>query len=278
MIIFPNAKINLGLNIVAKRADGYHDLETVFYPIPIHDRLEVTLSDKSFPSGKPYLLTTSGVQVDGDDEYNLVVRAYMRLRSEYTLPNVIIDLTKNIPTGAGMGGGSSDCAYMIRLLNTMCHIQMTPQQMEQTAAQLGADCAFFVQATPAYATGIGNVLSPVNLSLKGYKIVVVKPDIHVSTAEAFAHITPHYPVKHVFDIVKQPIETWKTELVNDFEDSIFANHPEIKEIKEKLYGQGAIYAVMSGSGSSVIGLFRDVNPKMEESFRGMFFRILEIDK
>lgn len=257
MINFPIAKINLGLNVVSKREDGYHNLETVFYPVPIKDALEVFPMEDGFPSDVRCDLKVTNLLIDGDEQKNLVVKAYNMMAQDYDLPRVHVHLYKQIPTQAGMGGGSSDCAYMIRLLNEMFSLGMSDDKMIGYAARLGADCAFFIKAQPAYAEGIGERLQPISIDLSGYKMLVVRPNIPVSTKEAFSLITPQKPMKNCLDIVRQPIETWKDELVNDFEHSVFALHPEIGKLKEIMYDQGAVYAAMSGSGSSVFGLFRD---------------------
>ena len=257
MINFPIAKINLGLNVVSKREDGYHNLETVFYPVPIKDALEVFPMEDGFPSDVRCDLKVTNLLIDGDEQKNLVVKAYNMMAQDYDLPRVHVHLYKQIPTQAGMGGGSSDCAYMIRLLNEMFSLGMSDDKMIGYAARLGADCAFFIKAQPAYAEGIGERLQPISIDLSGYKMLVVRPNISVSTKEAFSLITPQKPMKNCLDIVRQPIETWKDELVNDFEHSVFALHPEIGKLKEIMYDQGAVYAAMSGSGSSVFGLFRD---------------------
>ncbi|MGN1263773.1 MAG: 4-(cytidine 5'-diphospho)-2-C-methyl-D-erythritol kinase [Prevotella sp.] len=269
MITFPLAKINLGLNIVNKRKDGYHDLETVFYPIPIHDALEIHLMDKSFPSDVDCDLKTSNINIDGDEQKNLVVKAYNLLSSVYELPRIHAHLFKGIPTQAGMGGGSSDCAFMIRLLNDTFNLKMSEQEMISYAAQLGADCPFFIINKPAYAEGIGERLEPISLDLKGWYIAIVKPDIPVSTKEAFSLITPQRPNLNCKDIVKMPVENWRELLVNDFEHSVFSLHPEIGSIKERLYDLGAVYAAMSGSGSSVFGLFK-TETDISSHFNGMF--------
>ena len=266
MINFPIAKINLGLNVVSKRDDGYHNLETVFYPVPIKDALEVFPMEDGFPSDVRCDLKVTNLFIDGDEQKNLVVKAYNMIAQDYELPRVHVHLYKHIPTQAGMGGGSSDCAYMIRLLNEMFSLGMSDEKMIGYAARLGADCAFFIKAQPAYAEGIGEKLQPISIDLSGYKMLVVRPNIPVSTKEAFSLITPQVPKKNCLDIVRQPIETWKDELVNDFERSVFAIHPEIGRLKEMMYEQGAVYAAMSGSGSSVFGLFCD-NPD-EKSFVG----------
>ena len=266
MINFPIAKINLGLNVVSKRDDGYHNLETVFYPVPIKDALEVFPMEDGFPSDVRCDLKVTNLFIDGDEQKNLVVKAYNMIDQDYELPRVHVHLYKHIPTQAGMGGGSSNCAYMIRLLNEMFSLGMSDEKMIGYAARLGADCAFFIKAQPAYAEGIGEKLQPISIDLSGCKMLVVRPNIPVSTKEAFSLITPQVPKKNCLDIVRQPIETWKDELVNDFERSVFAIHPEIGRLKEMMYEQGAVYAAMSGSGSSVFGLFSDTPD--EKSFVG----------
>ena len=270
MITFPIAKINLGLNVVERRPDGYHNLETVFYPVPISDALEVTQMDPQFPSPFDCDLKVTNISIEGDEQRNLVVRAYQLLKQDFPqLPRVHAHLHKCIPTQAGMGGGSSDCAYMIRLLNEQFRLGLSDQQMMDYAARLGADCAFFILSRPAYAEGIGERLQPVELDLSSYHLAVVRPDIPVSTKEAFSLIRPHRPQKNCRDIVIQPVETWRTELVNDFEQSVFALHPEIGAVKDRLYELGAVYAAMSGSGSSLFGLFRE-DIKIGEHFPEMF--------
>ena len=253
MITFPNAKINLGLNIVEKRPDGYHNLETIFYPIPLQDALEIT----PWEGGeRKYKLAQSGIQIAGDDEHNLVVKAYKLLDSLYNLPPIEINLLKHIPSGAGLGGGSADAAFMLCMLNQHFQLNIPNEQLEVYAAQLGADCAFFVENKPTFAEGIGNIFSPIELSLKGYKLLLVKPDIFVSTRDAFAQIKPKRPTISLKEVAKMPIEAWKTYMVNDFEESVFPQFPAIADIKALLYDMGAIYASMSGSGSSVFALFK----------------------
>lgn len=257
MLTLPNAKINLGLNVVAKRADGYHDLETVFYPVPITDALEVFPMDPHFPSAVDCDLKVTNIHIEGDEQKNLVVRAYQLLKQDFpTLPRIHAHLYKGIPTQAGMGGGSSDCGFMITLLNRQFQLGLTDQQMIDYAARLGADCAFFVLNQPCYAEGIGERLEPIALDLKDWYLAVVRPDIPVSTREAFSLIHPEHPAQNCRDIVMQPVETWRDALTNDFEKSVFAIHPEIGAIKDQLYEMGAVYAAMSGSGSSLFGLFR----------------------
>lgn len=270
MITFPNAKINLGLNIIEKRPDGYHNLETIFYPINLQDALEVTRRENG---GDECTLHISGALLEGEPEDNLVVKAYKLLKKDYPemLP-IDIHMYKHIPAGAGLGGGSSDAAHMIKLLNDKFSLGLTTEQMEEYAAQLGADCAFFVQNRPVFATGIGNVFEPVELSLKGYHIILIKPDIFVSTRDAFAEIKPARPAVSLKEVVKQPIETWKDSMKNDFEDSVFKKFPEIAAIKDELYDLGAVYAAMSGSGSSVFGIFKEPIENVEDKFCGCFCR------
>ena len=271
MISFPIAKINLGLNVVEKRPDGYHNLQTVFYPIPIKDALEITEMDQTFPSDYDCDLKVTNITIDGDEQRNLVVRAYQLLKQDFpTLPRIHAHLWKGIPTQAGMGGGSSDCAYMLLLLNRQFQLGLTDEQLIHYAAQLGADCAFFILLRPCYAEGIGEKLRPVNLSLSGYHIAVVRPDIPVSTKEAFSHIHPHYPTQNCLEIVGQPVETWRNKLINDFEESVFALHPEIGNIKQQLYDMGATYAAMSGSGSALFGLFKKRPDHLSQAFPNMF--------
>ena len=270
MITFPNAKINLGLNIVEKRPDGYHNLETIFYPINLQDALEVTRRENN---DKEYTLHISGSPLEGEPEDNLVVKAYKLLKKDYPgLLPVDIHMYKHIPAGAGLGGGSSDAACMIKLLNDKFSLGLSTERMEEYAVKLGADCAFFIRNKPVFATGIGNLFEPVELSLKGYHIILIKPDIFVSTRDAFAEIKPVRPAVSLKEIVKQPRETWKSSMKNDFEDSVFKKFPEIAAIKDELYDLGAVYAAMSGSGSSVYGIFKAPIENVEDKFCGCFCR------
>lgn len=270
MITFPIAKINLGLNVVRKREDGYHDLETVFYPVPIKDALEIFPMVETFPSDVDCDLKVTNIAIAGDEQRNLVVRAYRMLSELYELPRLHVHLYKGIPTQAGLGGGSSDCAYMIRMLNDSFRLGMAQEDMIELSAKLGADCAFFILSRPAYAEGIGEKLQPIDLDLGGWHIVVVRPDIAVSTREAFSLIVPQRPPLNCRDVVRQPVDTWRDNLTNDFEKSVFALHPEIAAIKENLYEMGATYAAMTGSGSSVFGLFRTRPTDVAARFKDMF--------
>ena len=279
MITFPCAKINLGLNIVSKRPDGYHNLETVFYPIPLTDALEIKYMDEKFPSESPCDLKITGNDIDCNEVDNLVIKAYQLLAADFQLPRVHAHLVKRIPTQAGLGGGSSDAAYMIRLLDERFRLNIGIPEMERYAAKLGADCAFFITADPSYAEGIGDVLMPVDVpgaGLGGYYLAVVKPSVAVSTRDAYAAIVPKTPAKCCRDIVRQPIETWKDELVNDFEAPIFAMHPELAAIKQNLYDAGAVYAAMSGSGSALFGIFREQPTGLEKEFEGMFCQVMKL--
>ena len=277
MITFPIAKINLGLNVVEKRPDGYHNLQTVFYPVPIKDALEIVPMSEGFPSDVDCDLKVTNIHIEGDEQRNLVVRAYQLLKQDLpTLPRIHTHLWKGIPTQAGMGGGSSDCAYMIRILNESFELQLTDEQMQRYAAQLGADCAFFIKSVPCYAEGIGEKLEPISLDLSGWHIGVVRPDIPVPTKEAFSRIHPHYPSMNCREVVMQPVETWRENLVNDFEESVFALHPEIGAVKEQLYKMGATYAAMSGSGSALFGLFKEKPDFLSGHFSGMFTFVGEL--
>lgn len=276
MIRFPNAKINLGLHVTARREDGYHDLETVFYPIGLKDALEIipTGDEQLKEAEKGFRLFLSGDTLQCDEADNLVVRAWKLIATEKQLPPLEIHLLKKIPHGAGLGGGSSDAAAMLQLLNNRFTLQYSDSELAAFAARLGADCAFFIHNRPALATGIGDILEPVALDLSHLTLVVVKPDIWVSTAEAYAMITPHQPEESLREIIKQPVSEWKERLKNDFEAPVFKKFPEIWQIKQQLYERGALYASMSGSGSAVYGLF-DETPKLKGCFDKHFVWISE---
>ena len=251
MICFPNAKINLGLNIVSKREDDYHNIETVFYPIGLKDALEVLPSQ----TNEAYTLFSSGIDVGANSDSNLVIKALTMLRAERNIPNIDIHLLKTIPSGAGLGGGSSDGAFLLNLLNDTYSLGFNNDELHKFAVKLGADCAFFLKNKPAFATGIGDKLEEIELSLDHYYMVVVKPNIFVSTKDAYSEIVPKQPNMSLKEIVKLPIKDWRNYMHNDFETSIFKKHPAIAAIKETLYNKGALYASMSGSGTSVYGFF-----------------------
>lgn len=265
MTVYPNAKINIGLNIVEKRPDGYHNIETVFYPIGLCDVLDVEPSETC----ADYSFSNAGIAVGGDPDDNLIVKAYRLLQHDFQLPPVDITLIKNIPFGAGLGGGSSDAAFMLKSLNEMFGLKIDSATLEKYAVQLGADCPVFIQNKPVFATGIGNEFSEVELSLKGYFMLLVKPDIHVSTPQAYANVVPVMPRVHLNELIKLPVAAWKDKIVNDFEKSVFAQYPQIEQIKNQLYEAGALYVSMSGSGSSVYALF-EAEPSQVPDFVGCF--------
>jgi 4-diphosphocytidyl-2-C-methyl-D-erythritol kinase len=267
MIEFCNAKINIGLNIINRRPDGYHDLETVFYPVKINDVLEVIESDKlSFES--------SGLEIPGRLEDNLCIKGYHLLKKDHDLPPVKIHLHKNIPIGAGLGGGSSNAAFFIKMMNTKFELGLSPHQMEDYARQLGADCAFFIRNKPVFAFDRGDEFEDIKLDLSAYKIVLVMPDEHVSTAEAYRGVKPALVKESLYEQIKTPLTAWRGHIKNDFESHIFRDHPAIRGVKAELYEHGAIYASMSGSGASVFGIF-EAMPDLSamEEFNQIFYDI-----
>jgi 4-diphosphocytidyl-2-C-methyl-D-erythritol kinase len=262
LLVFPNCKINLGLNIVGKRPDGYHDIETVFYPIPFCDALEIIEdTDPAIASpGQPANIrfTSTGLPIPGTDADNLCVKAYQLLKKEFPrLSPVQMHLHKCIPMGAGLGGGSSNGAFALQLINQKFELGIAAGQLQHYALLLGSDCPFFIVNKPCYALGRGEALEQVSLDLKGYTLVLIYPNIHISTADAFALLRPKVPLVNVKDIIAQPVETWKERLVNDFEAAVFQLRPELVAIKATLYGAGATYVSMTGSGSSIYGLFKE---------------------
>lgn len=252
MIYYPNAKINIGLNIIKKRSDGFHDLETVFYPVALNDILEFA-ADESLTNDVQF--SESGISTDSLAEHNLCVKAYRLLKNDRDLQPLKIHLHKKIPIGAGLGGGSSDAAFMLKGLNKYFGLKISKKQLMQYAAQLGSDCAFFIRNKAAYATGRGNKLSNIDLDLKGLRILLIYPSIHISTAEAYKTVTPKTPEYSLADLIKQPVDKWRNRIVNDFEEGLFPHHPLLREIKNMLYDSGAVYASMSGSGSAIYGIF-----------------------
>jgi 4-diphosphocytidyl-2-C-methyl-D-erythritol kinase len=249
----PNCKINLGLHVVGKRPDGYHDLQTIF--VPVH-----SFCDELVIEPTPDSRTTmhqDGITLDNAPDDNLCIRAYHLLHDEFGIPPVTIRLTKHIPFGAGLGGGSSDAAFTLKMLNEMFALGLSTSDLEQRAARLGADCAFFIQNRPAYATGIGDKLDPLDLDLTSYRIVVeIPPAEHVSTREAYAGLHIQGGIRpDLRQAVCQPVAVWRNLIVNDFEDSVFPAHPAIAALKDDMYRRGALYASMTGSGAAVFGLF-----------------------
>jgi len=252
MIAFPNAKINIGLQILNKRSDGYHNLETVFYPIKLFDVLEIVEAQATS-------LHLSGLPLpDHDDNSNLCMKAYRLLQKDFALPAFEIHLHKRIPAGGGLGGGSSDAAFLIKLIDGYCGLQLSKDTMKGYAAQLGADCAFFIENSAQFAEGVGERMTAVNLDLSAYHFVVVTPPVHISTAQAFSGVQAHAEGRQLKRNISTPVALWKDTIFNDFEYSVFPAFPEIEQLKHALYAQGAIYAAMSGSGSSVFGIFDQV--------------------
>ena len=265
MIVYPNAKINLGLNIIEKRPDGFHNIESCFLPIDLCDILEVVESDTNT------YFSSTGIPIPGNSDTNLCVMAWQRLKENYTIPNVSIRLHKQIPIGAGLGGGSADGAFMLKALNELFDLKLSIDVLEKYAAQLGSDCAFFIKNKPALAQGRGDLLSEIPLNLKDHKIVLINPGIHIGTAEAYSGITPQKPVQKITEILNRSMNTWQSDLKNDFEDHIFSNHPEIVRIKAELKNIGAIYTAMSGSGSTVFGIFKQKSiAELPKEFDGYF--------
>ncbi len=257
MIDFPACKINLGLNITEKRPDGFHNIETVFYPIKWTDALEIIEGGY-----RPFELFISGIKVEGNTEENLIFKAYKLLSELQKLPPLKVYLHKVLPMGAGLGGGSSDAAFFLKLANKQLKLNLSTEKLTEMARKMGSDCAFFIQNDPVFAMGKGDEFERVNVDLSGHYILVVYPNIHSNTKEAYDGVVPVPPKKSVKEIIAQPIETWKNELVNDFENSIFKKYPEIEKLKQQLYDSGALYASLSGSGSAVFGIFKEV-PRMD---------------
>jgi len=250
MVTFPNCKINLGLQVVSKRTDGYHNLETFFYPVFLKDAVEVIEKEE-------FGFSTSGPPIEGESTNNLCTKAYHLLKKDFPhLPGVQMHLHKAIPMGAGLAGGSADGAFTLKLLNKKFELNLSEKQLIDYSLQLGSDCPFFILNKPCFATSRGEIFEPIKLDLSEYKIVIVHPGIHISTAWAFTNIKPTKPVKSIKQVITQPISTWKNELSNDFEKPVFEKYPEIKKIKNSLYDEGAIYASMSGSGSAVYGILK----------------------
>ncbi len=271
MIAFPNCKINLGLSIIQKRADGFHELETVFYPVALNDMVEVIHNNDH---SNPVIFTSTGIPVPGDETQNLCVKAYHLLKKDFpNIPAVKIHLHKHIPMGAGLGGGSSNGTAVLKIINDQFNLGLNNVQLINYAAQLGSDCPFFVFEKACVAKGRGEILEPFNCDLSNYQIVLIHPGIHISTAVAFSMITPHAKQKSIASIVSQPIETWKSALINDFEAPIINAHSIIGTLKNKLYDSGAIYASMSGSGSSLFGIF----PKQMTLSKTLFGAQIRVD-
>ncbi|MGE0089366.1 MAG: 4-(cytidine 5'-diphospho)-2-C-methyl-D-erythritol kinase [Bacteroidales bacterium] len=252
MIEFPNAKINIGLNIVEKRSDGFHNIETIFYPIGFSDILEINNSDKEFS------FANTGLMIDkGDYSTNLSYKAYDLLKKNHSINFVNIHLHKLIPSGAGLGGGSSDASFTLKAINNLQNLNLDNSKLMEYAGKLGSDCPFFIENKPVFACGTGNIFESLTINLKGLFLVLVNPGIHINTAKAYSQSNPVPPKHSLKKLIKNPIENWKETIFNDFETVIFKDYPQIEKIKQSLYSKGAVYASMSGSGSSVFGLFRE---------------------
>ena len=264
MIVRPNCKINLGLNVVRKRIDGYHDIETVFYPASLSDVIEIQSSEDGV-----FHFSSSGLKIPGDSSSNLCVQAYNLMNAHFGIPPVTIRLEKIIPMGSGLGGGSSDGAFTLKALNEIFHLNLSNDQLKAFASRLGSDCTFFIDNLPAFAQGRGEKLEAVRLSLDGTFLMIVIPHVHISTSEAYAMIEPERPAISLREIVKTPVPEWKLKMVNDFEKPVIKKFPLIGKIKDLLYDKDALYASMSGSGSSVYGLFKEI-PAVEGLFPGCF--------
>ncbi len=256
MILLPNAKINIGLNVVSKREDGFHNIETVFYPIDLKDIIEfIPSNEMSFD--------ISGIEIKGDAKNNLVYKVYDLLKQEYSLPKIKIHLHKNIPIEAGLGGGSSDGAFMLKTLNKYFKLNIPKIKILKYAEQLGSDCPFFIKNEPSFASAKGEVLEKINISLKGYHIVIIKPNIQISTADAFRNIKTKTRKTNLKEAIDLPVNEWKDNIFNDFEDFAFAKYPKLKEIKTYLYNIGAEFALTTGSGSAIYGIFTK-KPKLDK--------------
>ena len=280
MVVFPNCKINLGLNIIRKRNDGYHDLETVFYPVPLTDALElIKIQDASFKNSEltsnlqpaTCNFSSSGLTINGSETDNLCVKAYQLLKQDFPdLPSIKMHLHKVIPMGAGLGGGSADGAFALQLLNTKFQLELSTEQLIAYALQLGSDCPFFIVNRPCFATSRGEIMQPINLDLSAYQLVLVNPKIHIGTGWAFSNISPKEPATSIQEIIQQPVATWKDALKNDFQQPAIKQYPAIGEAINQLYQEGAVYSAMTGSGSTVFGLF-EKNKKLHLKFPENYF-------
>jgi 4-diphosphocytidyl-2-C-methyl-D-erythritol kinase len=263
MLVFPNAKINIGLNVTEKRSDGFHNIETIFYPIGLSDILEINISDT-------VQFANTGLVVENKNlKSNLCYKAYQLLQNDFDLEPICIHLHKITPYGAGLGGGSSDATFTLKALNTLFELNLSNQELVSYAEKIGSDCPFFIVNKPVYAEGKGEILSEIDLSLRGYYLVIIHPGIHVDTARAYSRIKPKKPVTSIRELINQPLNKWKELIQNDFEESVFKEHIKLKEIKEKLYDLGAVYASMSGSGSAIYGIFDHI-PDLSNHFNKHF--------
>ncbi len=254
MLVFPKAKINLGLRITGRRPDGYHDIETLFYPVGLCDALEIVRA----PDGsKKDLLTITGISMPGTPDDNIVLLSVRKLRETFPVPRLNIHLHKKIPAGAGLGGGSSDAASTLRTINRIFSLSVDTQKLKDIAATLGSDCPFFIESVPAFASGRGEILAPAPFLLNGYYVVLANPGIQAGTREAYAGCRPALPETSLEELVSRPLKEWKDTVVNDFEEILFPQYPLIKELKSAFYDSGAVFSLMSGSGSTVYGIYSE---------------------
>lgn len=254
MVSFPNCKINIGIHIVNKRPDGFHNLETVFVPVGLKDALEI-VEDPTSPKEISYSQT--GLKIPGNNDDNLCIKAFQSLKKDFPqIPNIKMHLHKTIPMGAGLGGGSADASFVLKIINQKFNLGLTDEQLAAYALPLGSDCPFFIVNKPCYATGRGEILEEIQVDLSAYKILLVNPGIHINTGWAFSNIKIEKKERHLKELISIPIESWQQHIFNDFEKPVFEAHPEIAEIKSEMLNEGAIYTAMSGSGSTVFGMFR----------------------
>lgn len=258
MILYPPAKINIGLYVINKRLDGYHNLESVMVPIPLYDILELQPADN-------FSFSTSGIPIPGNPDTNLCVKAFHLMKEKYAIADVAMHLHKVIPMGAGIGGGSANAAFVLRGLNDLFSLHLTIKELEELAAQLGSDCPFFITDKPKFTEGRGEIMKEISLSLKGYFLKLINDGTHVSTADAFSDLIPSDLSNHLTDKIQLPLREWQGKITNDFEKTIFSKYPHLKTYKDKLLSEGAIYASMSGSGSSVYGIFEEAPERTSEA-------------
>jgi 4-diphosphocytidyl-2-C-methyl-D-erythritol kinase len=258
MTLFPNCKINIGLYIERKREDGFHDIKTLFYPINFNDTIEIEKTDKKNTS-----ISIFGIPIEGDTNDNLCLKAYNLLNNDFDLPPVNIILLKRIPTGAGLGGGSSDAVHTLLLLNEMFELKISNHQLYSYANKLGSDCAFFIENKPLLASEKGSTFNEIDFSIKNHYIVLIKPNQSINTTSAYKWITPRNKQIDLESLLHAPIENWKNTVINDFEEEVFKRFPNIKDLKDRLYDYGAVYASMSGSGSAVFGIFKKIPENIE---------------
>lgn len=263
MLVFPKAKINVGLRITGKRSDGYHNIETIFYPVSLCDALEIVVNTKGSDRD---VLTITGYDLPGSAEENMVIRSVRKLRENFNIPFLKIHLHKSIPAGAGLGGGSSDAAFMLKNLNRIFGLSLSADKLKSIASGLGSDCPFFIDCQPSFASGRGEILLPVSSVLNGFYGVLLNPGISVSTKEAYDNCVPSVPGTSLNELINRPIAEWKELVINDFEKTIFKRHPQIEMIKQALYDTGAVYSSMSGSGSTVYGIFNE-RPVIPDRFK-----------